>query len=83
MLTIKEISITNFRSIQSERFELLPLTILVGKNDVGKSNLLEAIRVLFEGTAASVDLEDSYDPAAPLEIMAVTLGRAWVFGLMR
>jgi predicted ATP-dependent endonuclease of OLD family len=74
MLTIKEISITNFRSIRSERFELLPLTILVGKNDVGKSNLLEAIRVLFEGTATSVDSEDFYDPAVPLEIVAVLAG---------
>jgi len=81
MLTTKEISIANFRSIQSERFELLPLTILVGKNDVGKSNLLEAIRVLFEGATTSVDSEDFYDPAAPLEIVAVLVGVRECLGL--
>src|SRR6266496_610312 len=74
MLTINEISVTNFRSIRSERFDLLPLTILVGKNDVGKSNLLGAMQLLFEGTATSVDAEDFYNPAEPLEISAVLAG---------
>ncbi|HKS81115.1 MAG TPA: AAA family ATPase [Candidatus Acidoferrales bacterium] len=71
MLKISEIKITNFRSIHDENFHLRPLTVLIGKNDVGKSNLLEAIRILLEGTAGSVDTEDFYDEALPLEISAI------------
>jgi putative ATP-dependent endonuclease of the OLD family len=74
MLTLNEISVRNFRSIREERFVLQPLTIIVGKNDVGKSNLLEAVRVLFEGSAASVDSEDFYDPGQAIEIIAVLGG---------
>jgi putative ATP-dependent endonuclease of OLD family len=74
MLTLKEIHIKNFRSIRDERFILQPLTIVIGKNDVGKSNLLEAIQALFEGSAASLDSEDFYDLGAQIEITAVLEG---------
>lgn len=71
MLKISEIKITNFRSIHDQKFHLRPLTVLIGKNDVGKSNLLEAIKILLEGTAGSVDIEDFYDAALPLEVSAI------------
>ncbi len=64
----------NFRSIQDERFVLPDLTVLVGKNDVGKSNLLEAVKILLEGTAASVEQEDFYDLGNPIETRAVLDG---------
>jgi putative ATP-dependent endonuclease of the OLD family len=74
MLRIREIHITNFRSILDERFRLPALTVLVGKNDVGKSNLLGAIQILLEGTAGSVKPEDFYDRNSPVEIRAVMDG---------
>jgi len=74
VLTLKEIHIKNFRSIRDERFMLQPLAIVVGKNDVGKSNLLEAVRVLFEGSAASIDSEDFYDLGTAIEITATLQG---------
>lgn len=74
MLRIREIHVTNFRSIHDERFRLPTLAVLVGKNDVGKSNLLGAIRILFEGTAGGVKPEDFYDANLPLEICAVMEG---------
>jgi len=74
MLRIREIFIRNFRSICEETFHLPALTILVGKNDVGKSNLLEALKILLEGTATSVDSEDFYDANSALEIRAVLEG---------
>lgn len=74
MLRIREIIVKNFRSIHDECFRLPALTVLVGRNDVGKSNLLEAVRVLLEGTATSVGSEDFYDPNSPLEICAALEG---------
>lgn len=48
---ITEISIKNFKSIIDEDFELSAFTPLVGYNNAGKSNLLEAIKWLLRKTA--------------------------------
>lgn len=53
MLILRGIQIKNFRSIKQEEFDLTVMSVLVGKNDVGKSNVLEAIRVLLEGTSST------------------------------
>jgi putative ATP-dependent endonuclease of OLD family len=74
MLRIRQIEIVNFRSIRQEIFLLPAFTALLGKNDVGKSNLLEAIRILLEGSATSVDNEDFYDSESAIEIKAVLEG---------
>ncbi len=70
MLRLKEIHIRNFRSIYDEKFDLPAFTILVGKNNVGKSNLLEAIRILLEGTGKDIKESDFYDSSNPIEIRA-------------
>lgn len=70
MLRLKQIHIKNFRSIREETFFLPDLSILIGKNDVGKSNILEALKILFEGTANDVNQENFYDPSMPIEILA-------------
>lgn len=46
---IKKIRIRNFRSIVDETFEVGNLTIFVGKNDAGKSNILKALNLFFNG----------------------------------
>ena len=43
---LSEITIVNFKSIQNETFELSAFTPLVGYNNAGKSNMLEAIKWL-------------------------------------
>lgn len=45
--TIKSIHIENFRSIKSIDADLAQLTIFVGKNDCGKSNILRALNLFF------------------------------------
>lgn len=49
MLQLTTLNINNFRSIRRATLELTELAVLVGKNDVGKSNVLAAIRLLLEG----------------------------------
>ena len=44
---IKEIRIRNFRSIVKADIQLSDLTLFVGLNDVGKSNVLKALNLFF------------------------------------
>jgi hypothetical protein len=43
---IKSISLVNFKSYVNARIQLAPLTFMIGANASGKSNALEAIRLL-------------------------------------
>ncbi len=43
---IKNIHIENFRNFQNTDIPLKKLTIIVGENDAGKSNLLDAVRLV-------------------------------------
>ena len=46
-MTIRELELTNFRSYDTARFELHPdVTLVVGPNASGKTNLLESLYVL-------------------------------------
>ncbi len=47
MITIKRISIKNFRSIVNETIDLKDFNCFVGKNDSGKSNVLKALNLFF------------------------------------
>jgi putative ATP-dependent endonuclease of OLD family len=69
---LSEITIRNFKSIRNETFELSAFTPLVGYNNAGKSNMLEAIKWLLRRTA----LSDSsfYDTVQPVEIEGVITG---------
>jgi predicted ATPase len=55
---ISEIKIQNFKSIQDLRLKLGRVTVLIGENGSGKSNILEAIA--FAGCAATDRLENEY-----------------------
>jgi energy-coupling factor transporter ATP-binding protein EcfA2 len=74
MFRIDTVGIKNYRSILDETFPLSNLTALVGKNDVGKSNFLDAVALLFEGSATSLGPEDFYDPNEPVEIVVALRG---------
>lgn len=50
---LSKIIIRNFKSIQNETFELTDFTPLVGYNNAGKSNILEAIKWLLRKTSLS------------------------------
>ncbi|MDN3685196.1 AAA family ATPase [Vibrio sinaloensis] len=59
---IRQITITNFRSIRKETISTEEITTLVGKNDAGKSNLLRALNLFFNGkTDADTDFNFQSD----------------------
>jgi predicted ATPase len=52
---IKRVSVHNYKSIGACSVELGPVTILVGRNGSGKSNFLDALRLVAEGLQTSLD----------------------------
>ncbi len=70
MMTISQLHIENYRSIEDETFDLRPLSILIGKNNVGKSNVVNALAFLLEGTAKTINERNFYDPDTEVCITA-------------
>jgi energy-coupling factor transporter ATP-binding protein EcfA2 len=59
---IRQITITNFRSIRKETISTEEITTFVGKNDAGKSNLLRALNLFFNNkTDAESDFNFNSD----------------------
>jgi predicted ATPase len=52
---LRRVSIENFKSIAKCRVDLAPLTILVGRNESGKSNFLDALRFVADALQTSLD----------------------------
>ena len=57
-LRIKKIRIRNFRSIRDLTLSPGDLSVLVGKNDIGKSNIVRALNLFFNGSATNKDTFD-------------------------
>ena len=52
---LRQVKIRNFKSIESCRIELGPLTLLVGRNGSGKSNFLDALRFVTDSLQTTLD----------------------------
>lgn len=57
---IKKIYIKNFRSIVEETIECESMNIFVGKNDVGKSNVLKALDLFFNYESKRFNFKDNF-----------------------
>ncbi len=69
MLKIKHIKIKNFRSIVDMDIDTDKMNIFVGLNDAGKSNVLKALNLFFNGETEPgtlFDFETDYSKYAPI-----------------
>lgn len=69
MLKIKYIKIKNFRSIVDMTIKADKMNVFVGLNDAGKSNVLKALNLFFNGETepgAVFTFETDYSKYAPL-----------------
>lgn len=57
---IKKLTIKNYRSIEIAEIDLNQLTVLIGDNDVGKSNVLRAMNLFFNGKT-DIDMPFDFD----------------------
>ncbi len=69
---ISKIQIRNFRSILNQEFELSNFTPLVGYNNAGKSNILEAIKWMLRKT--SLSSTNFNDPGQSIQMVATIEG---------
>ena len=69
---ISKIQIENFKSIKNQDFELSNFTPLVGYNNAGKSNILEAIKWTLRKT--SLNTSAFNDPSQPIIMVATIQG---------
>ena len=56
-MKIDKIRIKGFRNFQDEEITLQKKTLIIGANDVGKTNFLYALRILFDKSITDQDLE--------------------------
>jgi putative ATP-dependent endonuclease of the OLD family len=56
-MLIEHIQISGFRNYENAIINFQPKTLVIGSNDVGKSNLLYALRILLDKSLSEVDLE--------------------------
>ncbi|ESU31875.1 hypothetical protein G3A_14240 [Bacillus sp. 17376] len=56
-MLIEQIKIKGFRNYEDALINLQPKTLIIGSNDVGKSNLLYALRILLDKSLSEADLE--------------------------
>lgn len=69
---VSKIQIENFKSIKNQDFELSNFTPLVGYNNAGKSNILEAIKWTLRKT--SLNTSAFNDPSQPIIMVATIQG---------
>ena len=58
-ILLKSVRVQNFRSLENIDIELGEINILIGQNNVGKSNFLRAIDIAFNGSKV-ISEEDIY-----------------------
>jgi len=73
-MLVEQFTVKNFRSIREETFYFQDCTILLGKNNCGKSNTLDALRFLFEATNRDLTENDYWDKEKDIEFEATLSG---------
>lgn len=69
-MKISKATIHNFRSIKVGTFDLYDFTLLVGENNVGKSNIITALRVFYE--------EEKFSPSNDFPKFATDDKESWI-----
>lgn len=58
-MRLRSLILENFRCYKNQiRIELSDLTAFIGKNDIGKSTILEAIEIFFNNSVVKIDPQD-------------------------
>lgn len=60
MIRLASLTVDDFRSIRNLTVDLPSLAVLIGRNNAGKSNILQALRFLLDGATKDLSEEDFY-----------------------
>jgi predicted ATP-dependent endonuclease of OLD family len=71
-LKISKLELTNFRGYRNVSVEFDEnFNVIIGKNDVGKSTILEALEIFFNNETVKIDIDDHNVHAADEQYMAI------------
>lgn len=74
-MILKEVTLKNFRGYRDTiRIQIDDLTAIIGKNDVGKSSVLEALEIFFNNTTVKIDQDDLNVEAKAAEEYEIEIG---------
>ena len=79
-MKLRELEISNFKSIYNLKTKFNDLTILIGRNDSGKTAILEAIQLLFgilRSVKESINLTQITDPDIKDQIRSLWFYNNW------
>lgn len=71
-MKLKKVRIQNFRCYEDITVEFDALTTIVGKNDIGKSSILEALEIFFNNETVKIDPTDVNIHANGNKIVTIT-----------
>lgn len=71
-MKLKRVRIQNFRCYEDIVVEFEDLTTIVGKNDIGKSSILEALEIFFNNETVKIDSSDVNIHSAGNRIVIIT-----------
>ena len=76
MTLLSHLQVDNYRSLYDFKIDLQPFTVLIGRNDAGKSNMLKAVRLLLDDacsrTGGQIRLESgSSEEKAPTTQLSI------------
>jgi len=72
-MKIENVRINGYRSLAPVDIPLQNLTILIGRNNSGKSNILLAVKLLLEGTQRDISEGDFFDASAGERVGEISL----------
>ncbi len=58
-MKIEKVEITNFRNFENATINFNDSTLIIGANDIGKTNLIYALRLLLDKSLSERDIEPS------------------------
>ena len=56
-MKISEVKIKGFRNFKDETIKFKNHSLIMGENDIGKSNLIYALRILLDRSLSELDIE--------------------------
>ena len=56
-MKISKVTIENYRNFENEIINFNNKSLIIGPNDVGKSNLLMALRLILDKSLSQIDIE--------------------------
>ncbi|MBE9047799.1 ATP-binding protein [Pleurocapsales cyanobacterium LEGE 10410] len=74
-MILKEVTLKNFRGYRDTfRIQIDDLTAIIGRNDVGKSSVLEALEIFFNNSTVNIDQDDLNVEAKSDEVYEIEIG---------